>query len=163
MDSNHRRQSQQIYSLSPLATWVLLHIDLPQQTAEDKRYSSRRPGKCQGENGRFSKKSAPPRMRSRRATEDAAEGPRRTQQKGHGGRSGRATGRAQQKGHGGHSRRSREGHRKKGRRGRCRPLRPLCSGRLKFTGCIASPGWRGYPAAPRFGTPGTWRRRCPGR
>ncbi len=28
MDSNHRRQSQQIYSLSPLATWVLLHIQL---------------------------------------------------------------------------------------------------------------------------------------
>ena len=26
MDSNHRRQSQQIYSLSPLATWVLLHM-----------------------------------------------------------------------------------------------------------------------------------------
>ena len=26
MDSNHRRRSQQIYSLSPLATWVLLHI-----------------------------------------------------------------------------------------------------------------------------------------
>ena len=26
MDSNHRRQSQQIYSLSPLATWVLLQI-----------------------------------------------------------------------------------------------------------------------------------------
>ncbi len=26
MDSNHRRHSQQIYSLSPLATWVLLHI-----------------------------------------------------------------------------------------------------------------------------------------
>ena len=28
MDSNHRRHSQQIYSLSPLATWVLLHIQL---------------------------------------------------------------------------------------------------------------------------------------
>ena len=28
MDSNHRRRSQQIYSLSPLATWVLLHIQL---------------------------------------------------------------------------------------------------------------------------------------
>ena len=28
MDSNHRRQSQQIYSLSPLATWVLLRIQL---------------------------------------------------------------------------------------------------------------------------------------
>ncbi len=27
MDSNHRRRSQQIYSLSPLATWVLLRID----------------------------------------------------------------------------------------------------------------------------------------
>ena len=26
-DSNHRRQSQQIYSLSPLATWVLLQIE----------------------------------------------------------------------------------------------------------------------------------------
>ena len=26
VDSNHRRHSQQIYSLSPLATWVLLHI-----------------------------------------------------------------------------------------------------------------------------------------
>ena len=28
MDSNHRRQSQQIYSLSPLATWVLLRMQL---------------------------------------------------------------------------------------------------------------------------------------
>ena len=28
MDSNHRRQSQQIYSLSPLATWVLLPMKL---------------------------------------------------------------------------------------------------------------------------------------
>ena len=28
MDSNHRRRSQQIYSLSPLATWVLLHMQL---------------------------------------------------------------------------------------------------------------------------------------
>ncbi len=28
MDSNHRRRSQQIYSLSPLATWVLLRIQL---------------------------------------------------------------------------------------------------------------------------------------
>ncbi len=26
MDSNHRRQCQQIYSLSPLATWVLLRM-----------------------------------------------------------------------------------------------------------------------------------------
>ena len=26
MDSNHRRRSQQIYSLSPLATWVLLRV-----------------------------------------------------------------------------------------------------------------------------------------
>ena len=28
MDSNHRRHSQQIYSLSPLATWVLLRMNL---------------------------------------------------------------------------------------------------------------------------------------
>ena len=28
VDSNHRRRSQQIYSLSPLATWVLFHIQL---------------------------------------------------------------------------------------------------------------------------------------
>ena len=28
MDSNHRRQSQQIYSLSPLAAWVLLRMKL---------------------------------------------------------------------------------------------------------------------------------------
>ena len=28
MDSNHRRRCQQIYSLPPLATWVLFHIKL---------------------------------------------------------------------------------------------------------------------------------------
>jgi hypothetical protein len=28
MDSNHRRQSQQIYSLPPLATWVTYHPSL---------------------------------------------------------------------------------------------------------------------------------------
>ena len=32
MDSNHRRRSQQIYSLSPLATWVLLHIQLNERS-----------------------------------------------------------------------------------------------------------------------------------
>ena len=31
MDSNHRRQSQQIYSLSPLATWVLLRMQLAEE------------------------------------------------------------------------------------------------------------------------------------
>ena len=31
MDSNHRRQSQQIYSLSPLATWVLLRMQLAEK------------------------------------------------------------------------------------------------------------------------------------
>ena len=31
MDSNHRRRSQQIYSLSPLATWVLLRIQLAEE------------------------------------------------------------------------------------------------------------------------------------
>ena len=33
MDSNHRRRSQQIYSLSPLATWVLLRIQLRESGA----------------------------------------------------------------------------------------------------------------------------------
>ena len=32
MDSNHRRQSQQIYSLSPLATWVLLPMKLAMES-----------------------------------------------------------------------------------------------------------------------------------
>ena len=34
MDSNHRRRSQQIYSLSPLATWVLLHMKLQRKKVE---------------------------------------------------------------------------------------------------------------------------------
>ena len=33
VDSNHRRRSQQIYSLSPLATWVLFHIQLGESGA----------------------------------------------------------------------------------------------------------------------------------
>ena len=44
MDSNHRSVKQQIYSLSPLATRELLHIQLPTPTRDPDQIEAQRSG-----------------------------------------------------------------------------------------------------------------------